>query len=73
MKDFGLLLVDIVWKAYGIGVIISAFLLYGMTVWECFEGMGFFGSILCLNPLAFFFSFYRAVFWPYLLYQALSP
>ncbi len=64
MKEFGLLLADTVWKAYMIGVMISALLLYGMVVWQCFQDEGFLGIVVCtiFSPIAFLFSFYKAVF-----------
>ena len=71
-KEYGQSLISAVFVVYVFGAMITPLLLGVLRRWECIQDEGFLGIFWCDVLGHIQFSFFKALLWPYFLYQWFS-
>ncbi len=69
LKEYGQLLIGVVFVVYLFGAMITPLLLGVSARWGCIQDEGFLGIFWCDVLGNVEFSFFKALLWPYFLYQ----
>ena len=69
LKGYGQSFIKAVLIVYFLGAMIAAVLLMVLSRWQCIEDKGFLGIFWCDVLGTIYSSFFRALLWPYFLYQ----
>ena len=72
LKEYGQLLINTIFLAYLGGAVLTPLVLAISVRWQCIQEEGFLGIFWCDVLGGVHFSFFKAVLWPYFLYQWLS-
>ena len=72
LKELGQGIGNIIFVVYLAGAMSTGLILAIMVRWECIQDRGLFGVFWCDVLGSVVFPFFKAILWPYLLYQWLS-